>query len=436
MGQFYAYNQLTGTSYLLTFFFSNAVVSGTYVSVNQGTPVLVFAGTLVGVPPLSITQYSPTQLLVSVVGLFSAEFALITITGLTTCTAVTIASPASSGFSCNNLILLDLTMYFIDSTGTIWNSGTGIGNIATWSGQNIVASQVPGGGVALASHQSLLVALKTASIEFFYDNANPPPASPLLSVPNSTIQWGCLSGNSVQMIEDNVYWLATGQGSACFVAMLQNRQHVKISTPGVDRLLDDVQGPYYSFSFKDIGHLYYGLTCVGSNITLVYDISEQIWYLWTDQNGNYWPWFGFASLNVAGLTAGTYCQNIGSGAAVASGIWMVDEEFYTDTDTTGTHVFTVDIYTPNYDSGSRRQDTLQRMDFIADQQPGILQSRWNEDDYAPGKWSQFRSVDLNQRRPTLTDNGSFRRRAWHFRWREPLPLRLEAVELDILPGTA
>jgi hypothetical protein len=76
------------------------------------------------------------------------------------------------------------------------------------------------------------------------------------------------------------------------------------------------------------------------------------------------------------------------------------------------------------------------MDFIADQQSGILKIRYNDDDYAANKWSQFREVNLNQRRPTLTKCGTFRRRAWHMRWVENLPLRLEAVELDILRGTA
>jgi hypothetical protein len=328
------------------------------------------------------------------------------------------------------MVWLDFTLYVMDVAGNIW--GSNLGDPTTWSSSNFIQpAAIAGVGVALAQHESLIVALKTGSIEFLYDAGNT-TGSPLLPVPNSAVAWGCMDGGTVQNIENKLFWLATSAESGAFIAMLDQRQHRKISTPGVDRLLDDVSGPFYSSAMKDMGHIYYVLTAVGANITLVYDLDQSIWYLWTDQNGNYWPWFGFASVTVPEPMV--TCLSLKP--ALVNTTYQFDEEFYSDATTfTASALFPVDIYTPNYDSGSRRSDSLQRMDFIADQQPGILKSRWNDDDYAVGKWSQFRNVDLNQRRPNLLDNGSFRRRAYHFRWLENLPLRLEAVELNILPGT-
>jgi hypothetical protein len=231
----------------------------------------------------------------------------------------------------------------------------------------------------------------------------------------------------VQNIEGEVFFLAQSGASSFYIAKLQNRQVVPVSTPGVDRILDDFSGSCASWAFKDMGHTFYGFTSFSLNVTLVYDVRESVWYLWMDQNGNYWPWGACAKA----LSSTVTVQSLVPGN-LQTQVFEVDEEYYNDNGT----LFNVDIYTPNYDSGSRRKDALKRMDFIADQQPGILQVRHNDNDFAPGKWSNFRNVDLNQKRPTLTSCGSFRRRSWHFRWYENYPLRLEAVELDILPGTA
>ena len=72
------------------------------------------------------------------------------------------------------------------------------------------------------------------------------------------------------------------------------------------------------------------------------------------------------------------------------------------------------------------------MDFIADQQPGVLYSRYTEDDY--DTFSNFRPVDLNVKRPNLQNNGSFLRRAWNFRHTAPYPLRMQDVELTMMEG--
>ena len=372
---------------------------------------------------LSFCQCSASQIIISnttssTIDMYVFNF----ITGAAALVALSMATGVPG------VVALDNTFYAMDINATIW--GSDLGSPGVWSATNFIGQQSKSElGIALSSQTNYLVAFKTFSTQLYYDAANP-VGSPLLPVPNSTIFWGCLDALSIQVVEDNIYWLATSRQSSPFIAMMSKGHERKISTPGIDRLLDDVVGPFYSFSMKDLGHLWYGLTAVGSNLTIVFDITEDIWYIWADVNGNYWPWFNFVSRPDSTIL----CQSLN--AANVQKIFQFDEEFYQDSNGVSLDTFTTDIYTPNYDSGSRKRDVLKRMDFIADQQPGILKSRWNDNDFDPAKWSQFREVNLNQKRPTLTNNGSFRRRSWHFQWREPLPLRLEAVELDILPGTS
>lgn len=332
-------------------------------------------------------------------------------------------------------VYLDNTTYVMDTGGTIW--GSNLGDTTVWSYANFIQpNAIPGAGVALAKHMSYVVAFKTGSTELLYDAGNA-VGSPLLPLPNAAFAWGCFNGDTVQDIENELFWLATSAQGTLFIAKLSNGQHVKVSTPGIDKVIQGSVGPFYSFSSKLLGHKFYGLTAVGSNYTLVLDVDEGIWYLWTDPAGNYWPWWAHVSYPVTTpvVTCLSIPQNFTNTVTASLSIFSFGSKTYTDVNTSSVpKVFIVDIYTPNYDSGSRKRDVINRMDFIGDQQPGILLSRWNDNDYAPGKWSQFRSVDMNQKRPTLTKNGTFRRRAWNFRWQNALPLRLEGVELDILHG--
>jgi hypothetical protein len=416
---------------LLTFFYQiSSGVYTPYVSVNGAAP-RAFPnpiGAIYRVFPLNATQYisgdfsGGARFVFIVIGPYFFQYDL-----EVNLFTVPIAPGGLVG-TMYGLAVLDSTTYLIDFNGVIW--GSPLNNAGgTWDPLNTInASALPGAGLAIARHHAWIVAFKTLSTEFFYDAGNP-VGSPLSGVPNSTIEWGCMDGATVQEIEDELYWLARSRQSAAFVASLQHGQHIQVSTPGVDRLLDDVAGPYYSGAFKDGGHLFYILTAIDANLTLVYDIKQKLWYVWTDVNGNYWPWRSIAT----SPDSTVYMQSTNN--SLTNQIFQVDEEFSGDTDGMGNSLFIpVDIYLQNYDAGTRRMKMLQRMDFIADQQPAFLYTRYSEDDYQT--WSNYRAVDLNTKRPTLTDCGSFIRRAYHFRHRAPYSLRMEAVELDMKVGTA
>jgi hypothetical protein len=418
LGQFLGVSYATGffgNNYVLTFFW---VLGNLYVSTNGAAPQSIVASQPTFI---NVVQVSATKVSIAYLGQqIGYDFTTKTFDA----SGTLLQTPTTYGY-----VSLDNTFYYQDAGGNIY--GSNLGDYTTWTSTNRIGPQAANElGLGCCLHMNYIVSFRTFSFQFYYDAGNP-VGSPLLPVPNSNIAWGCKDGGTIQVIEDNVYWLAQSRESGAFVASLVKGREKRISTPGVERLLDDVSGNFYSFSFKDLGHLYYGITVQGtSNLTIVFDITEQIWYVWTDPSGNFWPWFGF----VTRTDSTVLCQSlVGTNASY---IYQVDEEFYTDVVGTVPTVFPADIYTPNYDGGSRKKDVINRMDFLADQQPGILKVRYNDQDFKSNAWSQFREVNLNQKRPTLTKCGSFRRRSWHFRWVEPYPLRIEAVELDILPGTA
>ena len=316
----------------------------------------------------------------------------------------------------DGIVSLDNTLYVMDYNSNVFGSNPGDGT--TWSSLNLArANAESGNGVFLAKHRDFAVAFKTFSTEFLYDAGNP-TGSPLSVLTNSTLLWGCVSSRSVQQIGDRVFWLAQLRGSPPFVAMLDGMQPRKISTPGIDKLLGDVGnfGSGNSFSFVDsFGHSYYGLSYSGSS--LVYDITAGLWYQWAADAGTLYQYKTFitdGSSNI--LMQSTINAN-------ANIVYQQDEDTALDN---GLPI-QVDIYTANHDFETRRRKALERMDFIADQQGGTLQSRFSEDDFKT--FSYFRSVDLNQQRPNLTKNGTYKRRAWNFRYTAPVRLRLQAVEL-------
>jgi len=74
------------------------------------------------------------------------------------------------------------------------------------------------------------------------------------------------------------------------------------------------------------------------------------------------------------------------------------------------------------------------MFFHADQTPGNeFLIRSSDDDYQ--HWTNFRRVKLANKRPMLTNCGSFTKRAHHLRHLMNLPLRIRIVDLQLDLGT-
>jgi hypothetical protein len=277
-----------------------------------------------------------------------------------------------------------------------------------------------------------LIAIKQNSAQVFYDAGNS-PGSPLGAVPDAQMPFGCLCGSSLQQIDNTLFWVTSNETISPQVVRVDNLVPLIVSTPSVDRILDNMMWmnpnkDVRSWVLKHAGHRFYGLTLVHNNITLVYDIDQRAWYIWTDSVGNYWPVAAMAYIPpFQGAMGKHIVQHMNDG-----NVYHLDGDYAFPNDY-GT-LFPVDLYTPNFDGGVDRRKHLNLLRFNADVVRGsALQVRYSDDDYM--SWSQFREVDLSRERPFLDRNGTFYRRAYHFRHKRNTTLRIKSVDLQLDVGT-
>lgn len=319
---------------------------------------------------------------------------------------------------CKGWAYLDGTTYVATPSATI--QGSDINNPTSWDPLNVIVAQIePDRGVALTKQLVYVIELKQWTGEVFYDAGNA-TGSPLGAVQGAKINYGCASADSVASIDDITFWVSTNRTGNPQVIKLDGLKAGIVSTDPVERLLASVSfTTVYALTVKSIGHRFYIFTSVMSNLTLAYDLDQDIWHQWTDVNGNYFPFVAAA----CDTNLNTFLQHESDGY-----IYALDEATYTDQGA----IITVDIYTPNFDGGVRRGKLLSAMYFNADRVVGsVLQVRCNDLDYDPKAWSNFRYVDLSLSRPMLPDCGTFNRRAYNFRHQKQTAFRISSVDLQI-----
>lgn len=313
--------------------------------------------------------------------------------------------------------------YVMQSGGQIWGSVVNSVDVpGDWSAINFIAAQIePDDGIFLSKQLVYVIAFGQWSTEVFFDAGNP-TGSPLGNVQGSKLSYGCRHADSVQQIDDRLFWISSTRSAGIQVSMMEQLNHRVISTEAIDRMIQHADlTSVYSLQLKIDGHSFYILTFKNSNLTLVYDLIEDQWYQWTDSNGNYFPFVAY--------TYDTSGHHIFQHESDGS-LYYVSSNYYTD----GLNRLVVDIYTPVFDASTRRRKHLKVMEFIADQTSGsILHARCSDDDYKT--WSNFRSIRLDRKKPMLTDCGTFNKRSYHFRHSSPTPFRIQAVEVQYDVGT-
>lgn len=321
---------------------------------------------------------------------------------------------------------LNGTLYVFTATAHVL--GSDINDPSSWNPLNDILAQIePDQGVALNKQLNFVVALKEWTGEIFHDAGNS-TGSPLARVESAKINWGCVNQDSMREIDGMLLWLGKTKHGTPEVILLDSLKADSVSTKAVERLLgsaDFSTETVYSWVLKLEGHRFYVLTCKTANLTLALDLDERGsgtggWSQWTDVNGNYLPIV--ASTTDAQLR--TLLQHESNGRIYIADVAYADDDG---------SLITVDLYTPNFDGGTRRGKNMKIMKIVADQQVGSeLLVRVNDHDFDPKKWTNFRRLDLGKRNPMLTDCGTFVRRIHNFRHRSPVRMpRIQAVEMQI-----
>ena len=273
----------------------------------------------------------------------------------------------------------------------------------------------------MAKQLVYVVCIKQWTTEVFVDAGNA-TGSPLGPVENLQQPYGCATQDSVQDIESTLFWISNNRTASRQVVMMRGLQIIVASTAAIDRLLQNADlSVVYSLQFKINGHSFYILTIKNSNLTLAYDINQNRWDQWTDENGNYWPYIA----STFDSSGNHILQHESNGS-----LYYLNSTYYTDD---GVQI-PVTIITPAFDAGVRRKKQCNQLEFISDQVPGsALTVQYTDDDYQT--WSNPRLVNLGSKRALLLNLGTFRRRAFKFIHAKPTQFRVQAVELQMDIGS-
>jgi hypothetical protein len=207
-------------------------------------------------------------------------------------TLTEVTDPDYPAETVRGIVYLDGYFFVMDKDGNIYNSAED--DPTSWAGADFIAAEFePDGGVALAKYQNYVIAFGEYTTELFF-NAGNPTNSPLLPVQNGQMLIGCADGDTVGQIDGQLLFVAQskGQGQSVakgkFVAQLQGSSYQKISSPDVDRILEaDDFTDVDATTFKVAGHSYYQIRLGSSGLSLVFDLSEAEWYVWTRRRDSF-----------------------------------------------------------------------------------------------------------------------------------------------------
>ena len=412
----------TGTGSIALFIITVSSATGIYVGMTvTGTGVA---------PNAKVTNINGTDITVSIANT-AAVSGTITFTDLGSNGVLT---PALNSFPdgpyVSGVVFLDNYVFIGTATNRIYNSA--LGDPTTWGALDYLTfEQTTDTLVGIAKHLNYLVAFGKVSTQFFYDQANA-SASPLGVAASYTSEVGCANGDSIVATSNTVLWVGTSKTFGRSVYIMDGVSAIRVSTANIDRHLEaDGLSNVTAYCYTIDGHTLYILTLHNTNQTLVYDLTEKMWYTWTQYSmqSNDQP------------NPGTYQESYFRPTFYAE----VNNVPYVLDDDTGTlYYFDVNTYQDNgqsiycrtvtdiMDNGSTKRKFYGRLEIIGDKVAATMQIRHSGDDY--NTWSNYRTVDLNASRSQVYLSGADRRRAWEFLVTSNAPLRLDAAEVDFRIG--
>jgi len=238
-------------------------------------------------------------------------------------------------------VVLDQTLYLLTTDGIIY--GSDIANATSWDALNIItAEKSEDGGVCIARHYNSIVVFGNATIEYFYNAANP-VGSPLSTHVDVSYNIGCVDGNSVASNGDMLFFAGLSATGEVGVYMLNDFAPTKISSPSIDSFLTVAtqidNAKLIGSTFGAGGKLFYVLTLyqevggvITPDITLVSDLSSQMWAEWEHGSAD------IDSLPIIGWTTSTTARK-GQGILANGDAVNVFDDFNPQDTVAGVDIF-------------------------------------------------------------------------------------------------
>lgn len=262
----------------------------------------------------------------------------------------------------------DLTFqdgYFIvteKDTAKFWISALNDGT--SWDAlDNTTVESSPDNLVGLKSDSSNLWLFGTKSTEVYRNTGN--ATFPFQRIAGAIIETGCAGQETIQEIDNNVFWLGTDENGDAIVWKSNGYSATRVSTKAIERKISESTNFSESSAwvYHERGSAFYLLQVRGLNSTLVLDVATGLWHERSYRN----PTTG-AEERHRGRNHVFFKQKHLIGDRQTNQIYQMSLDFYTDN---GDPIIR-DRISPHYDEGKR---LITHAQFELDMETGVgLQS--------------------------------------------------------------
>lgn len=313
-------------------------------------------------------------------------------------------------------------------TGDIYNSN--VDDPFTWTAGDLISAEMGSDYIIrLTKNKNYLIAFGHSTIEYFWDAAEA-SGSPMNRNESPFKNIGYVTGFAQQA--EKVYFVGRSENLRSEVYELDGFKITKISNVVVDRSIetfsnadnnkDSVNLNKDGFILSVDGHVFYVL--VLTTTTWVYDTEEKFWYEWKGADD--------VGLNIEAVWP---MYNAGQYLAIKNKSYMsqINQSIYTDFNSS----FACQYTTERFDAGTQNNKFCHRLTVKTDKHNGVsgtsnLQLYWSDDDWVTTLGP--RNINLSQDLSCTRQLGRFRNRSFRLHYRDPYPLRITELEMDINVG--
>jgi len=309
--------------------------------------------------------------------------------------------------------------------------GSAINDPTTWPALDFAQADVTyGEGVAVSRHLNYVLAFYQKGLQVYWD-ANAAPNTQgiaLLPVLSASFRVGCFHPATITELGDSCFFVSINEQFGRQVQMLVGLQLQVISTPYIEKILENltlqqIGDNTWSFGITIVGHQFYVLTLSQLNLTLIYDVQLSLWNTWSSVVGGVEQYFTgrfYLASEDPSSPKGDLLQDVSTGLQM-----QMLPTVYVD----ATGPINVTCITPPYDWSTSNYKRFNQISQLADSIDTTIAVSFSDDDYQT--FSTPRDIDLNGPRNQLRRCGSSRRRIWKMFHQDNTPLRLYDVRMDM-----
>lgn len=312
-------------------------------------------------------------------------------------------------------------------TGDIYNSDQDDPNTVT-PGSFITAEILADQLYYLTRLNNYLIAMGGSSLEYFWD-AGVATGSPLQR--NDTPVKLCGYLGAIARIGNRVYFVGNQNNSAPDVFMLEEMKITPLSNETVREHLAslNLSASYATILRGHIVHMHgrdFYVLYTGTE-TWAMELETMLWHRWTYGSST----TNFPIQHSLSITTRLNTRNLFSLASDRA-IYKFSDTVYQDNGVT----FTCTIVTENESFGSRMEKVMSRLIPLCDR-PAVdstLNISWSDDDYQ--SFSTPRAININAKKPAITQLGAFNERAFKLTYTDNLPFRITGMEVNLNMGNS